>query len=229
MIELYNGVGFINLEDHMGDDLAVVNAARVSMGKRSTEFSDRDEGLIEYLAKHQHHSPFRHVTFKFHCKLPEFIARQFYKHIIGSDYAFKDTAFNEISGRYVEFSDEHWSPDYFRAVAPNVKQGSSDEPIQRQGAAKRIYEFSVQTAFETYAALLDLGVCKEQARAVLPLSFMTEFIWTASLQAVVHFVKLRSDPHAQKEIRDLAAAMLQLIEPICPVSVRVLTATDINI
>lgn len=228
-IKLFKDLCFVRLDSHMASDLAVVNAARVSMSKRSESLNEKDIELINFLAQHEHFSPFRHCVFRLHFKIPEFVARQFYKHIIGSDYTFKDTAFNEVSGRYIEFSDDFWSPDYFRKGAKNVKQGSLEERVENNDELTKLYEDTCKNSFDTYHKLIDAGICKEQARAVLPLSFITEFYWSASLQSCLHFVRLRQDPHAQKEIQELADAMLELITPICPESIKALLNNEVKV
>ena len=202
------GGGAVELIDVMGDARTVVNAARVSMGKHVTEMGEADARLIRYLWEHEHTSPFRHVTFQFRLRAPIFVVRQWQKHQIGCSW-------NEISGRYVTFEDEAWSPERWRAQSAAVKQGSAG-PLDDLSAlgATSLYEEAISNAFETYQRLLALGVAKEQARAVLPLSLMTECFWTASLQAVLHFLKLRLDLHAQEEIRDFARAVRSLVEQV---------------
>ena len=199
------GGGRVELVDVMGDARSVVNAARVSMGRHVTEMGEADARLIRYLWEHEHTSPFRHVTFQFRLRAPIFVVRQWQKHQIGCSW-------NEISGRYVTFEDEAWRPERWRAQSAAVKQGSAG-PLDDLSAldAATLYEEAMAHAFETYQRLLALGVAKEQARAVLPLSLMTECFWTASLQAVLHFLKLRPDAHAQEEIRDFARAVEELI------------------
>src|ERR1044072_3599697 len=126
---LGDNIGSIELVDHMGSDLTVVNSARVSFGKRKTQLDESDTKLINFLAKHKHWSPFRHVQFQFHIKAPEIVGRQMYKHIIGADYAFKDHAWNEISGRYVEYDDEFYIPSMYRKQSDSNKQASIGESI----------------------------------------------------------------------------------------------------
>ena len=202
---LVGGSGFVELVDSMGDARSVVNAARVSMGRHVETLNFDDVRLLRYLWAHEHTSPFRHVTFQFRLRAPIFVVRQWQKHQIGCSW-------NEISGRYVTFEDEAWSPERWRAQSAAVKQGSAGplDDLSALGAAS-LYEEAISNAFETYQRLLALGVAKEQARAVLPLSLMTECFWTASLQAVLHFLKLRLDSHAQEEIRDFARAVEALI------------------
>lgn len=215
--------GFVRLIDHMGSDLSVVNAARVSFGKRKEAFDEGDEKLIRYLANHEHTSPFRHTAMTFHVKAPIFVFRQWMKHRIGSE-------FNEISGRYVVFpDDEYFVPEVFRQQAKVNKQGSEGEiaPEHRERAATAYLEACKQSVAH-YKELLALGVCKEQARCVLPLGLYSEVYWTVSLQAVAHFIHLRSESHAQWEIQQYAAAVRQVVEQVYPVSLKAMLDSEIS-
>ena len=212
--------GFVRLIDHMGSDLSVVNAARVSFGKTKETFEDADAKLVDYLAAHEHTSPFRHTALTLHVKAPIFVFRQWMKHRIASE-------FNEISGRYVEFpEDEFFVPEAFRRQAKVNKQGSEgaiDEANRERAMAT--YLASCRGAVAHYKELLSLGVCREQARCVLPLGLYSEVYWTVSLQAVAHFIRLRSDGHAQWEIQQYAAAVRSVVEPLYPVGLKALLAT----
>lgn len=206
----------------MGSDLSVVNAARVSFGNRKRVMSVGDERLIQFLAKHKHMSPFRHVILQFHCKVPEFIARQWYKHVVGIAYTERpvnDHAWNEISGRYVDMAEvEMYIPQAFRAQSADNKQ-ASEGLIREQFSAQDTYEEAIYRLRSAYAYLVhDLGVAKEQARALLPLAFYTEFYWTVSLEALHHFINLRDHAGAQWEIVQYANAIKELAGPIAPVS-----------
>ncbi|HWQ09100.1 MAG TPA: FAD-dependent thymidylate synthase [Holophaga sp.] len=204
--------GFVRLIDHMGTDLTVVNAARVSFGKRKEAFDGKDAELVDYLAQNEHTAPFRHAYLTFHVKAPIFVFRQWMKHRIASD-------FNEISGRYVEFKEEEFFvPDGFRLQAKVNKQGSEGEieEAHRQ-PAREAYLEACHQSLAHYRKLIELGVCREQARCVLPLALYSEAYWTASLQAVAHFLHLRLDAHAQWEIRQYAQAVRDLTEPLFPV------------
>ena len=206
----------IELLDHMGDDLAVVNAARVSMAKESLTLCESDEKLIHYLAKHKHWTPFAQVQFKFRISMPIFVARQYFRHQVG-------LLRNETSRRYVDNPPEFWNPNgAWRGRAEHVKQGSGDLLTGRH-TAQTIYENAIDVAATSYNLLLEKGVCPEQARAVLPQSMMTEFIETGSLAAYARIYGLRTDPHAQKEIQDYALAIGEHIEKIVPVSWAALT------
>ena len=213
--------GFVGLMDHMGSDLTVVNAARVSFGRHKETFDEKDSELISYLAKHEHTAPFRHAYLTFHVKAPIFVFRQWMKHRIASD-------FNEISGRYVEFDgDEFYVPDAFRLQSKDNKQGSLGEiPNGAKQTASDAYLDACRNSVKQYRALIEMGVCREQARCVLPLALYSEVHWTASLQAIAHFLHLRLDGHAQWEIRQYAAAVRDLTEPLFPVSLKALMAAD---
>lgn len=216
--------GFVTLIDALGSDLTVVNAARVSFGKRKTELDEGDAKLIKYLAAHQHWSPFRHVQLQFHCKVPEFVARQWYKHVVGiayTDGASVDHAWNEISMRYVDAGEfDFYAPQGgFRQQSANNRQASMDEPVaDPQGEMAAAYRRQCDEALKLYQQMVTAGVAKEQARGVLPLSIYTEFYWTASLQAVANFVKLRKHAGAQYEIRLYADAVEALTQLVVPVS-----------
>lgn len=219
--------GFVSLVGALGDDLTVVNAARVSFGKRKTTLSDGDTKLIKYLALHKHWSPFRHVQLQFHCKVPEFVARQWYKHVVGIAYteaATVDHAWNEISLRYVDAGDfNFYTPNGFRIQSENNKQASKDETLaDSDGKLKAAYQTQCQQAFDLYQQLVADGVAKEQARALLPLSIYTEFYWTVSLQALVNFIELRRHEGAQYEIRLYAEALEKLTEQVVPISYKYL-------
>ncbi len=212
--------GFVRLVDHMGSDLSVVNAARVSFGKQKAAFEDADAKLVDYLAIHEHTSPFRHTALTLHVKAPIFVFRQWMKHRIGSE-------FNEISGRYVEFpEDEFYVPEVFRRQAKVNKQGSEGEidAASKQRATASFLE-ACRGSVAHYKELLALGVCREQARCVLPVGLYSEVYWTVSLQAVAHFIRLRSDSHAQWEIQQYAAAVQNMVEPLFPVGLKALLAS----
>ena len=221
--------GYVELVDSMGKgDLSVVNAARVSFGKQKKQLDDKDHKLIRYLARHKHMSPFRHVQFSFRIYTSEIVCRQLYKHQVGCGFTsgeFRESAtvWNEISGRYVEFEPDFHVPEKFRPQHDNNRQASKHgAEIANQKEAQDIFSRSQLDSYAAYKQLLNLGVCREQARMVLPVSFMNTLIWTASLEAVANFIKLRDHDGAQQEIRSLALAVKKLILPICPVSVEAL-------
>jgi thymidylate synthase (FAD) len=213
--------GFIEVIDSLGSDLTVVNSARVSFGKRKEKFDDSDRRLVKYLAKHKHYSPFRHLQVQFHIKAPEFVMRQWYKHVVGiettSTSSTKDHAWNEISGRYVPVED-YYIPDAWRKQSDDNKQASEgvldDEGQQK---AKWYYEVALNTTKNMYQRLIgDLGVAKEQARVILPLSQYTEVYWTASFQAIMNFIELRNETTSQWEIQEYAKVLLGLMFEVYP-------------
>lgn len=197
----------VTLVDHCGSDLSVVNAARVSMHKEHKEFEDNDVKLINYLAKHNHWSPFGHAFLSFRIKAPIFVARQAGKHQVG-------LVWNEVSRRYVDEEPEFWFPDEWRGRAENVKQGSAGV-IELKDCYP---ESATMYCLNYYNTLLASGVAPEQARMILPQNMMTEWIWSGSLAAFSRVCKLRLDPHSQKEIQELAGAIAGLVEPLFPVS-----------
>jgi len=222
--------GFVELVDSLGSDITVANAARVSFGTRVEVLSDKDERLIKYLAVHQHWSPFRHVQLQFHCKVPELVARQWYKHVVGIAYteqASVDHAWNEISMRYVDASSlDFYMPKAFRRQSEDNKQASTDEEVNDpDGVLQKDYQDHSRKALALYKRLLGAGVAREQARGVLPFNIYTEFYWTASLQAVVNLIQLRKHPTAQFEIRQYAQALESLTVGVVPVSYEHLLGT----
>lgn len=199
------------LIDYMGNDDAVVNAARVSFFKQASEFTpEANAKLIGYLARHGHWSPFAHVSLKFRVRAPIFVARQLAKHQVG-------LAWNEVSRRYVDCDIDVWSPSAFRKKAPSVKQGSSEELVQNERAVVD-YRHAIGIAIRTYESLLRDGVCPEQARAVLPQGTNTEWVWTGSLYAFHRVVSQRTTSHAQRETRDIAVSIARLCYERFPVS-----------
>ena len=219
--------------DHMGSDLSVANAARVSFGKRSEmdtsdvwgppKLKDKDAKLIRYLAKHKHISPFGHCFASFHIKAPVFVARQLVKH--------KFLRWNEISRRYVDSKPEFYEPNAWRGKAEDKKQGSDGIVELYNMPDKRNPNFLVgetQTHYqklqcELYQSLLDAGVCPEQARMVLPQSMMTEWYWSGSLDAFADMCNLRCKPDTQAETRFVADAISEEMEKLFPVSWEALT------
>ncbi len=203
--------GFVECLDIFGDDLTVVNAARVSFAKEAKEFTERDGKLINYLAKNGHISPFFHPQIRMRIKMPIFVAREWFRHTVGF-------ARNEVSRRYVDDEPECWIPEILRARDSNLKQGSKDEPIPgNDDVVGRIRDYT-ENAIRFYNELLEKQVAPEVARLVLPQSMYTEFIETASLSAYARLCGLRLDPHAQKEIRDYAQAVSDLLREKFPVS-----------
>jgi thymidylate synthase (FAD) len=199
------------LLETFGSDLTVVNAARVSLGKHVTEFTEKDGRLIQYLAEHEHVSPFFHPQARFRLKMPIWMAREWFRHTIGF-------ARNEVSRRYVDDLPTFYLPDALRTRSASKKQGSNDDVHDQNELFLTFMKQECTSAVETYTLLLGQGVCPEQARMVLPQSMMTEFIETGSLAAYARLVKLRTSPDAQKEIREMAEEVAKLLENVFPVS-----------
>jgi thymidylate synthase (FAD) len=219
--------GHIEYVDHMGSDLTVVNAARVSFAKTSeweiaedgaVNLSQRDQRLIRYLAEHGHWTPFAHPQITLRIKAPIFVRTQLFKHKVG----FTE---NEISRRYVTHEPEVYNPRWRNAPTNGAKQGSSDF-ITDETAEKRLdFLYGIVTEnLEVYNKLLELGVAPEQARAVLPQGTYTEWWWTGSLSAYARVFKQRIDTHAQWEVQQYADGIGKILEPLFPHSWAVLTA-----
>lgn len=203
--------GFVELLDTFGDDLTVVNAARVSFNKETTSLTPKDEKLIKYLADHNHVTPFFHPQVRMRLKMPIFVAREWYRHQIGF-------ARNEVSRRYVDEQPEMYEPAIVRARDAKLKQGSKSEAVHQNPLAVVMIRDINERAMETYTELLDLGAAPEVARTVLPQGMYTEFIETGSLAAYARLCGLRLDPAAQLEIRDYANAVKSLLMSKFPVS-----------
>jgi len=215
----------------MGSDLSVVNAARVSFHKESTEFVEQDERLINYLAKHKHHSPFNHTFITIRVKAPIFVARQLVKH--------KFMPWNEVSRRYVDDEPEFYFPEVWRGKPANAKQGSSGKfsgyvfheygndkvPLEFQHGVDKGVEVIPKILEETlhlYKAMIHAGVAPEQARMVLPQNTMTEWYWSGTLGAFADMLVLRLDAHAQQESREVAEKIRDKLLPLFPVSLKAL-------
>lgn len=198
----------VELLNHFGDDLMIVNAARVSYGKNKTELDERDLRLIRFLVDHGHTSPFRHPQLQFRIQCPIFVERQLFKHQVGL------TA-NSISGRYVDFSDEYWVPERLRLQSKDSKQGSAGDAdaTDNSNFITRINCLIAQCK-ELYEDMEAAGIAKEQCRIILPLCLETQFIWTGSLAAFLHLWRLRLKPDAQKETRDVAQMMLDKVRSL---------------
>ncbi|MDR9856501.1 FAD-dependent thymidylate synthase [Paenibacillus sp. VCA1] len=226
MIEVLDK-GYVRLVNHMGSDLTVVNAARVSYAKESKELSDKDIRLIKFLAREGHTSPFRHVILQFEIFAPLMVARQWWKYVIGSAHA-EGTgdsleAWNESSRRYITEEPTFYIPgeQQWRSKPENSKQGSGAVLGNEAGQklTKELIDY-IELGVQKYEAALQDGVCAEQARLFLPSYGMyVRWYWTASLQSVCHFLNQRLEHDAQKEIQDYAKAILELSKPLYPVSV----------
>lgn len=195
----------IELLNYFGDDLMVINAARVSYGKSKSAFDEKDSNLIKYLVEHKHTAPFRHPQLQFRIQCPIFVERQLFKHQVGMSA-------NSISGRYVDFSDEYFLFGKLRKQSKSSKQGSDGE-LDRPDLLIKMKDF-VNEARLLYKELCEAGVAKEQSRAILPMCLETQFIWTGSLLAFLHFWNLRLKPEAQLETREVALQMLDLVKNI---------------
>jgi thymidylate synthase (FAD) len=226
--------GFVQYVDHMGDDLTVVNAARVSFHKESDwdgeqhwtgaikdkKLNEKDQKLIGYLAKHKHWTPFAHPQITLRIKAPIFVRTQLFKHKVG----FTE---NEVSRRYVSDPPSVYFPRWRGKPTNGAKQGSEDfMPIDDDyNTVNRHYEITVREALLTYDSLLKRGVAPEQARSVLPQGTYTEWWWTGSLSAFARVYTQRSDPHAQWECQEYAKAISTIIQPLFPHSWKALTGT----
>lgn len=201
----------VELLEVFGNDLTVVNAARVSLNKVSTEFNDKDAKLIQYLVKHHHESPFFHPQARFRIKMPIWMAREWFRHTIGFSR-------NEVSRRYVDEDPTFHLPSHLRSRAPNKKQGSQDDVHPDNSRLMDALKESCYNSVAQYELLLAYNVAPEQARMVLPQNMMTEFIETASLAAYARLYRLRSSEDAQQEIREVAEMISEHMLRCFPVS-----------
>ena len=232
----------VALVDHMGSDLSVVNAARVSFHKTSyydecvwidpptgetvesatakgwpvrhvtvPRLKAEDVKLINYLARHNHWTPFGHTSLSFRIKAPIFVARQLGKHQVG-------LVWNEVSRRYVDDEPEFFLPETYRQKAANVKQGSSDTAVPTSSLLLKYAAAHYEECLDMYNEALEAGVCAEQARMLLPQSMMTEWIWTGSLAAFARVVNLRRDQHTQEETREIAHKIYASLCTVYPTS-----------
>lgn len=207
---LGDGISALQLIRISGSDVDVVNGARVSYGKFTNTLSERDEKLINFLMEHDHTSPFEHNQFSFRVKCPIYIARQWMRHRMAS--------YNEISYRYVQSSLEFYIPNTWRAQDTHNKQ-SSIAPFENEALLEK-YKETLKASGEAYEHLIANGVCREQARGLLPTCTYTEFIYTVNLHSLTNFLRLRLHPGAQWEIRVYAQGMLKLALPHFPLSLK---------
>jgi thymidylate synthase (FAD) len=194
--------GFVRLDDAMADDLSVANAARVSFARRKDELDDSDRGLIGFLLRERHGTPFEHNAFRFHVRCPIFVAREWFRHRIGS--------FNEFSMRYAKATDDFYIPEAEDVRSQVGKPGAySFEPVSEELAEETRQELEAlyKEAYATYARLVEKGVARELARAVIPVGAYTQFYWTVNARALMNFVSLRNAEFAQREIRRYAEAV----------------------
>ncbi|MCG8452744.1 MAG: FAD-dependent thymidylate synthase [Spirochaetales bacterium] len=203
--------GFVRLVDYMGSDDRIVQAARVSYGK-GTKTARQDAGLIDYLLRNGHTSPFEQVVFTFHAKMPVFVARQWIRH--------RTARLNEVSARYSVMADEFYVPELADVSVQSTdnKQGRRDEPMSPEEAQiiRDSIEAVNQKAYADYGKMLEAGTARELARVVLPVSMYTEWYWQIDLHNLFHFLRLRLDAHAQREIRAYAEVMRDLARRVCP-------------
>jgi thymidylate synthase (FAD) len=205
--------GFVRLDDAMATDLSVVNAARVSFARRKDEMDESDHGLIRFLMRDRHGTPFEHNSFRFHIRAPIFVAREWMRHRVGS--------FNEFSMRYAKATDDFYVPEAEDVRTQVGKPGSySFEPVSPELAEQTREELQAvyDAAYAAYARLVDLGVARELARSVIPVGAYTEFFWTVNARALMNFVSLRAAETAQREIRRYAEACEQFFAERMPVT-----------
>ena len=221
-----DGKGFVELVDAVGSDLSVVNSARVSFGKHKTELDEKDKKLIKYLIKHKHTSTLEHCFVTFRVKVPLFVRSQHHRH--------RTWSYNEISRRYTDFDIQFYEPKAFRTQHESNRQASNaDELINPEVELDGFEMFSMhsfladdavqfhnQCSLELYNKLIEAGVCREQARGVLPQNMYTEYYASANLNNILKFIDLRTHEGAQKEIQDMAKGMLKIISKLYPVTVR---------
>jgi len=205
--------GFVRLDDAMADDLSVVNGARVSFARHKDEMDASDEGLIRFLMRDRHGSPFEHNAFRFHIRCPIFVAREWFRHRIGS--------FNEFSLRYAKATDDFYVPDADDVRTQVGKPGAySFEPVSPELAEETREELKAvyDLAYATYTRLVEQGVARELARSVLPVGAYTQFYWTVNARALMNFVSLRNSEFAQLEIRRYAEAVERFFAQQMPVT-----------
>ena len=213
--------GFVRLDGALADDLSVVNGARVSFARRKEEMDDSDGGLIRFLMRERHGTPFEHNAFRFHVRCPIFVAREWFRHRVGS--------FNEFSMRYARASDEFYVPDPEDVRTQVGKPGAySFEPVsdelaeQTREKLQEVYD----AAYQTYEELVEAGVAREVARAALPVGAYTEFYWTVNARSLMNFISLRNSETAQREIRRYAEACERFLEEQMPVTYAAFVTND---
>ena len=220
-VKLYEDeIGKVELVEHMGSDLTIVNSARVSFGKHKEEIDGKDKRLIRYLAKHKHTSTFEHNVVTFRFVVPMFVRSQHHRH--------RTWSYNEISRRYTDIDLKFYEPESFRTQHKSNRQASNvDELIDPNLHWKQGYEISSsrkikehhQTSLKLYEDLIDAGVCREQARGVLPQNLYTEYYGTVNLSNLLKFIDLRTHEGAQWEIQKVAEACLEIAEELFPIAV----------
>jgi thymidylate synthase (FAD) len=213
--------GFVRLDASMASDLSVVNSARVSFGRRKDEMDESDEGLVRFLMRDRHGTPFEHNAFRFHVRAPIFVVREWMRHRIGS--------YNEFSMRYAKATDDFYVPEVDDVRTQVGKPGAySFEPVDPELAERTREEMGTvyEQAFETYERLVEAGVARELARSVMPVGAYTEFYWTVNARALMNFVSLRAHETAQREIRRYAEAVEVFLAEKMPVTHAAFVAND---
>jgi thymidylate synthase (FAD) len=213
--------GFVRLDDAMASDLSVVNGARVSFARHKSELDDSDAGLIRFLMRERHGTPFEHNAFRFHVRCPIFVAREWFRHRVGS--------FNEFSMRYARATEDFYVPDADDVRTQVGKPGAySFEPVSEEVAEttrERLREV-YKAAYETYEQLVELGVARELARSALPVGAYTEFYWTVNARSLMNFISLRAAETAQREIRRYAEACERFFAEHMPITHAAFVAYD---
>ena len=207
-VKVLDGQGWVGLIDHLGTEATIVNAARVSFGKLKKEMDEKDVGLLSYLIANRHTSPLEHMVFTFSIHCPLFIRGQWHRH--------RTWSYNEISRRYTEVDLEFYTPPKLRRQAETNRQASVDSPDFEDEALRKQIRAHNEQSLALYNSLLEAGVCREQARGVLPQNMMVTFWGTVNLNNLLHFLELRDSEHAQWEIREYAKAIKKLIRPVIP-------------
>lgn len=207
-VSVLGGQGWVGLIDTLGTEATIVNAARVSFGKIKTDMDERDVKLLHYLLDNRHTSPMEHIVFTFSVHCPLFIRGQWHRH--------RTWSYNEISRRYTEIDIEFYTPPHLRMQAENNRQASFDNPDFQDETYRSMIDKHNRESLALYEKLLENGVCREQARGVLPQNMMVTFWGTVDLHNLLHFLSLRDSEHAQWEIQEYAKAIKQLIKPVIP-------------
>jgi len=216
--------GYVRLVDHMGSDLSVVNAARASFAKESSQFSTNDARLIDFLARENHMSPFRHAFMTLEIKAPLMVARQHWKYVVGSDHTMD--SWNESSRRYITMDPEFYIPksDQWRLAPEDKKQGSAGlcDPFTGAALSEQLIRY-IEQGEAYYNLAMESGIAPEQARLFLPAYAMhVVYRWSCSLQSVALFLVQRLEEESQEEIREYAQAVLELVKDLYPVSIKAL-------
>ncbi len=207
-VKVLDGQGWVGLIDHLGTESTIVNAARVSFGKLKSDMDERDVKLLEYLIDNRHTSPLEHIVFTFSIHCPLFVRGQWHRH--------RTWSYNEISRRYTEIDMEFYTPQQLRRQAQSNRQASVADPDFDSSALVAEIDAHNKHCMALYEKLLNSGVCREQARSVLPQNMMVTFWGTVDLANLLHFLELRDSEHAQWEIREYAIAIKKLIKPYIP-------------